>query len=588
MKAAIYARKSNDDNEKTEDNKSVTRQKDHAKAYAKAKGWTVDPEHVFEDDGISGARFDRPGLVRMLNSLKQFDVIVMSELSRLGREQSQTNIILHELSNKDKQMWFYLTDEELKFETALDKFMVSAISFGAELEKEKGAQRSRDGGRRKAEAGHCAGGACYGYDLVPVYGKSSADGEPVKSHTEYRIDKAEADIVRRIFRMYADGWGLVTIAKTLNGEDGVAYRNYPKLSRKYFVARTPPAPLRGDRGTGSWSPSLIREMLHRERYCGRVQYGKWRKKANRKRVRGEESLLIDVDMPALRIVPEDLWTQVQARLKTVRESYLRNAGGKLWGRPAAAKYLLSGLGQCEPCGGGIVVMSTTSGPPGKRRSERILTYGCMRHHKRGRKVCQNDHRVRMEDVDTPLLDTIDQTVLRPSADWVIERVMQTLAERRRQNPNRQQELKKEIKAAERKLDNLLQVAGEGRDEPKSVREKIRQCEQQLDRLNADLAAYQVPVDMSELDERRLRKEIEVEVGRFRDVMHSDAQRARQALRKLLVGRIHFVPAVVEGRKTYYLEGQTTLGPLVGPGLSNTFGVPKGMRAYSGITSCLQT
>ena len=59
MKAAIYARKSTDDNDRSPENKSVNRQKDHAKAYAKAKGWTVDPEHVFEDDGVSGADYER-------------------------------------------------------------------------------------------------------------------------------------------------------------------------------------------------------------------------------------------------------------------------------------------------------------------------------------------------------------------------------------------------------------------------------------------------------------------------------------------------------------------------------------------------
>ncbi len=165
MKAAIYARKSNDENEKTEDNKSVTLQIERATALAKEKGCSVDPEHVFVDDGISGARFDRPGLLRMLNALKEFDVIVMSELSRLGREQSQTSSILAKFYSEDKRMFFYLTKEEMKFETALDKFMVSAVAFGAELEREKASQRSRDALQRKAEAGHCAGGAVYGYNL---------------------------------------------------------------------------------------------------------------------------------------------------------------------------------------------------------------------------------------------------------------------------------------------------------------------------------------------------------------------------------------------------------------------------------------
>ena len=49
-------------------------------------------EHLFIDNGISGAEFkNRPALIRILNHLKEYDVIVMSELSRLGREQTQVS-----------------------------------------------------------------------------------------------------------------------------------------------------------------------------------------------------------------------------------------------------------------------------------------------------------------------------------------------------------------------------------------------------------------------------------------------------------------------------------------------------------------
>ena len=95
MKAAIYARKSTDDNDRSADNKSVNRQIDHARAYADNKGWIVCEEHIYVDDGVSGAEFkNRPALLQLLNDLKEFDVIIMSELSRLGREQSQTANVL--------------------------------------------------------------------------------------------------------------------------------------------------------------------------------------------------------------------------------------------------------------------------------------------------------------------------------------------------------------------------------------------------------------------------------------------------------------------------------------------------------------
>ena len=90
MIAAIYARKSTEQNCVADQQKSVTRQVEHARAYAIAKGWTVDDSAVFVDDGISGAEFaNRPGFLRLMNALKPrppFQVLVMSEESRLGRD----------------------------------------------------------------------------------------------------------------------------------------------------------------------------------------------------------------------------------------------------------------------------------------------------------------------------------------------------------------------------------------------------------------------------------------------------------------------------------------------------------------------
>src|SRR5437879_2034375 len=70
MIAAIYARKSTDQ-QVTDEEKSVTRQVEHARAYAGRKGWTVREDVVFVDDGISGAEFvKRPGFVRLMNALQ--------------------------------------------------------------------------------------------------------------------------------------------------------------------------------------------------------------------------------------------------------------------------------------------------------------------------------------------------------------------------------------------------------------------------------------------------------------------------------------------------------------------------------------
>ena len=68
--AAIYARKSNAQASADADAKSVARQIESARAFAKSKGWTVPDVHVYADDAISGADG-----VRLVNRQRLLDVI---------------------------------------------------------------------------------------------------------------------------------------------------------------------------------------------------------------------------------------------------------------------------------------------------------------------------------------------------------------------------------------------------------------------------------------------------------------------------------------------------------------------------------
>src|SRR5262252_3818287 len=146
MLAAIYARKSTDQAGVADEQKSIARQIDHARAYAARKGWTIADEHVYVDDGISGAEFsNRPGFLRLMNALKPrppFQVLVMSEESRLGREAIETAYALKQLIDAGVRVFFYLEDRERTLDSAMDKVMLSLTTFAAELEREKGSQRT--------------------------------------------------------------------------------------------------------------------------------------------------------------------------------------------------------------------------------------------------------------------------------------------------------------------------------------------------------------------------------------------------------------------------------------------------------------
>src|SRR5262245_31598801 len=128
MTAAIYARKSTEQSGIADEQKSVARQVEHARAFAVSKGWTVDDAHVYVDDGISGAEFaNRPGFLRLMNALKPrppFQVLIMSEESRLGREQIEVSYALKQLVQAGVRVFCYLTGSERTLDSPIDKIML--------------------------------------------------------------------------------------------------------------------------------------------------------------------------------------------------------------------------------------------------------------------------------------------------------------------------------------------------------------------------------------------------------------------------------------------------------------------------------
>src|SRR5580765_6573755 len=201
MTAALYARKSTDQSGISDEQRSVARQVEHARAYATKKGWTVLDEHVYVDDGISGAEFaNTPRFLRLMNAIKPkapFQVLVMSEESRLGREAIETAYALKQLVQANVRAFFYLEDRARTLDSPTDKIMLSLTAFADELEREKARQRTYDAMLQKARAGHVTGGRVFGYDNERIDG----------SHVRRVINEAEAAVVRRIFDLCAKGHG---------------------------------------------------------------------------------------------------------------------------------------------------------------------------------------------------------------------------------------------------------------------------------------------------------------------------------------------------------------------------------------------
>src|SRR5260370_21979019 len=99
MRAGIYVRKSTAQDNVPEDAKSVVHQDKRCRAFIAQQGWTVLDAHVYVDDAVSGAVFDRPGLRCLLDAVERrprpFDVLVMHAEDRLARELVETACLAH-------------------------------------------------------------------------------------------------------------------------------------------------------------------------------------------------------------------------------------------------------------------------------------------------------------------------------------------------------------------------------------------------------------------------------------------------------------------------------------------------------------
>jgi site-specific DNA recombinase len=253
MTAAIYVRKSTDQTSVSDDQRSVARQVDHARQYAARKGWAVLDEHVYADDGISGAEFaNRPAFVRLMTSLKPrpaFQVLLMSEESRLGREMIETSYALKQIVTAGVRVFYYLEDRERTLDSPTDKVLMAVAAYAGEVERDMARQRSRDAAAQRANAGYVAGGRVFGY----------TNRRTEQGHVVREIDPQEAAVVRRAFVLCAAGQGTRRIAKTLNAEG----------------APTPRAQQGRPRG---WTASSLHAVLRRDLYRGIVVWGRERKR----------------------------------------------------------------------------------------------------------------------------------------------------------------------------------------------------------------------------------------------------------------------------------------------------------------------
>lgn len=562
VRCAIYARKSTDDLNVDQD-RSVERQVSDARAYARSKGWRVLDQHIYVDDGVSGADFspNRAGLWRLRSALKPrapFDIVVMVDDDRLGRKQQHTPVVLCELHEAGVRIFYSNTDEEACFDNPTDVLVATVRAYASEMQRDRGKQHTRAALVAKHQRGLVTGGVVFGYRNVPEYSGTDSSGNLIRSHVRYEIEPSQAEIVRGFFRMFADGYGKRIIARTLNGDPALHAE-----STRYFSGQRVPPPRKG---SGSWAPSGVDAMLKNERYRGRMTYGRYKNtdQGGRTRCRKpqpRESWTI-VEMPELRIVDEDLWNAAQARRRVYRKQTAAPVGAHV------SSALLAGLATCTSCDGPIIIAGS---------HKRHRCYGCGPYRDRGPTVCSNSMLEAVSRVDARLLEEIERTVLTPDArGYTLRRAADFIQEQTRREPTTSPSaMKAKLAGLRREIDNLVRAVERG-EAPESIVRRIADKEEEARSLVAAINAAMQPAT-TRVDLARIDRLLTDQLDRFGEVMRGDVVRARRALQRLLVERVRFTPLVLpNGQRTYELAATLSLGGMLDLDGSRRGHVPDGI------------
>ncbi len=530
MGAAIYARYSSE-NQRPE---SIEDQVAACRALAARQGLAVLDEHVYADQAQSGARSDREGLSALVAAARerQFEVVVVDDLSRLARDNYLMLSVLAELHFEGVRVVSVADGLDSGDEESTLAIQIRGIFNELQLQDLK--KKTLRGQMGQKQRGFTVGERTFGYRSVPV-GEIRMDkkGRPRPEGYRMEVDPREAAVVLEVFQAYADGLSLTRIVKMLN-ENGT------------------PSRLRSSKG---WSPATVGRVLDNDKYQGRWT---WNKKGTRRDPRTgrrryyvkPESEWVTQEDSSLRIVPAELWAAVRARRERVRRSWPGGKGQRGFSRNQGSRqqhfptHLLSGSLVCGGCGGAIALVSGKGGG----------YYGCLAAA-RGR--CGNKLLVRRRLVEGVVTEAVQEKIA--SAEhlhYVLQRVEAEVRRLYAHVPETIRLKETELGAKERRLANFLDFMGEGRGS-QALAKALAETERRVGALQEELAGlrrsgervFQAP-PVEWVEER---------LDQVREVLTRRTGQSATVLRELL-GEIRLEPTQGDIGAPYYLA-RTSLDTL---------------------------
>ncbi len=532
-RVALYARYSTD----RQDARSIDDQLRRCRAYAASNG--MDAVAEYTDAAVSGATLDRADLKRLLADVThfgedRFEALLVDDLSRLSRDLGDTwTIVFGDLAHSGVRVVDVTTGIASDSSGARLAFGASALVNDYFLQLVR--SETHRGLEGRAMQGFWTGGRVYGYRTR----KEENPSDPDHPRSLLIIHQDEAEVVCRVFRLYAEGVGFKSIASLLNGEGKPA---------PYDALRPKP------RGRG-WSSSTIRALLRNERYIGHFVWNrrKWvrlpRRKGRKCLERPPNEWKV-FDRPDLAIVNRELWEKVQGRLKD-RESQTRAAQrpGRPGRPPGSGRfaYLLSGILRCGACGANMGVVGV------KTKGEyRYATFGCSARHTKGDAICKNSLTVSERKASGAIVGALQDTLIESGLlPRFVERFNQRILRARQGDTDKDfNGLQREILTAELRVRNVTEaIAKAGWSEALNaqlVAEETR-LRSLMDQHRGLLQRLNVPVPLIP------QNHVESLVRNLLGTMDADPRSGRELLAKH-VGPITLTPKINGSSRWYEASG----------------------------------
>jgi site-specific DNA recombinase len=190
MQVALYARGSTSQQQQEG---TIESQRYSLQQHIQHQGWALLPAHEYIDDGVSGARLDRPALDRLRDAARrgEFDAVVILSPDRLARNYAHQWLLVEEFEKLHIAVIFLHNPFG---DSPQGKLLTQRQGLIAEYARAQITERTRRGRLEKARRGALMPWAyrCYGYRYLP------------KRHghaPQVVIEPAEAAVVRDVYRL---------------------------------------------------------------------------------------------------------------------------------------------------------------------------------------------------------------------------------------------------------------------------------------------------------------------------------------------------------------------------------------------------